>query len=111
MITVGGHFDDFGVMCEDIEDAKHLEGALKAHHPVKSDWQGEKHIVIDLAWNYSDTMSERQLATSVKGYVKKALHQFQHDSPSKPEHSPSKSMNHPTVGRRSSVPLWMIPGS
>ena len=52
--------DDFGVKYENIKDAKHLEEVIKKHYPIKSDWKGEKHIGIDLAWTCSDVMSERK---------------------------------------------------
>ena len=78
--------DDFGVKYTNKADAEHLEGVLKQNYPVKSDWKGEKYIGIDLDWDYL----ARKLVTTMKGYVKKALHQFQHEAPSKPEDSPSK---------------------
>ena len=52
--------DDFGAMCENTEDAKHLEAVTSEHHPVKSDWKGEKHIGIDLKGDYEN----RELTTS-----------------------------------------------
>ena len=38
------------------------------------DWTGDKYIGITLDWNYS----KRELRTSMPGYVKKALKQFNH---------------------------------
>ena len=78
--------DDVGGKYTREEDAKHLEAVIGKHCPIKSDWKEEKCIGIDLKWEHD----KRQVTTSMKGYVKKALHQFQHDSPSKPVHSPSK---------------------
>jgi hypothetical protein len=70
--------DDFGVKYVNLEDAKHLEQTLKTYYPIKSDWKGDKYIGIDLDWNNQ----ARTLRTSMKGYIKKALKQFQHPEPS-----------------------------
>ena len=78
--------DDFGVKYENIADANHLLNTITAEYPVKTDWTGEKYIGIDLKWDYT----KREVTTYMKGYVKKALHQFQHDTPHKPEWAPSK---------------------
>ena len=66
--------DDFGVSYVDKADALHLEAALKKNYPMTVDWTGDKYIGINLDWNYS----KRELRTSMPGYVKKALKQFNH---------------------------------
>lgn len=53
---------------------------------MKSYWKGERYIGIDLKWDYE----KRTLQTSMDGYVKKALLQFQHDIPKQHHHAPSK---------------------
>ena len=53
---------------------------------MKSDWKGERYIGIDLKWDYE----KRTLQTSMDGYVKKALLQFQHDIPKQHHYAPSK---------------------
>jgi hypothetical protein len=78
--------DDFGVKYTNKEDALHLEKTISDHYPMKSDWKGERYIGIDLDWNYE----ERTLKTSMKGYIKRALLQFQHPTPAKPVNSPSR---------------------
>ena len=61
--------DDFGVLYESKADAQHLESSLKEHYPITTDWSGDKYIGVDLEWNYD----KRELITSMKGYVKRAL--------------------------------------
>ena len=41
---------------------------------MKSDWTGSKYIGIDLDWNYR----KEQVILSIKGYVQKALKEYQH---------------------------------
>ena len=77
--------DDFGVCHQRQEDAEHLVASLKKHHPIKTDWTGSCHVGIDLHWDHNN----RTLKTSMKNYVKRALLQFQHPTPTKPQHSPS----------------------
>ena len=66
--------DDFGILYRSKADTKHLEAALTAHYPITKNWMGEKYIGIDLKWNYE----KRELITSMKGYVKRALQEFKH---------------------------------
>ena len=77
--------DDFGVGCENKDDAEHLVASLMHHHPIKTDWSGSRCVGIDLDWNHND----RTLKTSMKNHVKRALLQFQHPKPTKSQHSPS----------------------
>jgi len=78
--------DDFGVKYINKDDALHLEKTLQDAYPMKSDWKGERYIGIDLDWDYE----KRTLKTSMKGYVQKALIQFQHESPKQHHYAPSK---------------------
>ena len=66
--------DDFGVSYVDKADSLHLEAALKKDYPMTVDWTGDKYIGITLDWNYS----KQELRTSMPGYVKKVLKQFNH---------------------------------
>ena len=78
--------DDFGVCYKNKADAEHLINILERHYPIKADWKGDKYIGIGLGWGYGS----KALATSMKGYAKKALLQLKHGTPTKPCHSPSK---------------------
>jgi len=57
------------------EEALHLEKTLKDHYPIKSGWEGEYYIGIDLKWDYE----KQSLKTSINGNIKKVLFQFQHE--------------------------------
>ena len=78
--------DDFGVKYVNKEDAEHLESALKSNYPITTDWSGNKYIGINLDWNYK----KKEMRTSMPGYVKKALKQFNHSmQSSRRQDSPS----------------------
>ena len=87
--------DDFGVKYVNKEGALHLEKTLQDHYPMKSDWKGERYIGIDLKWDYEQCT----LATSMDGYVKKALLQFQHKMPKQTYSAPLK-YNIPQYGAK-----------
>ena len=53
---------------------------------MKTDWTGSKYIGINLDWNYK----KEQVILPMKGYVKKALKEYQHKAPSKPFDAPTK---------------------
>ena len=76
----------FGVQYFSKEDADHLINLVKANYPVKTDWTGSKYIGINLDWNYK----KEQVILPMKGYVKKALKEYQHKAPSKPFDAPTK---------------------
>ena len=76
--------DYFGVLYSSKADAKHLEAALTAHYTITTNWTGDKYIGIDLKWNYE----KRELITYMKGYVKRALQEFKHPTPTKTHHGP-----------------------
>jgi hypothetical protein len=78
--------DDFGVQYSNKEDANHLISSIEANYPVKTNWTGSKYIGIDLDWDYN----KREVKLSMKGYVKKALKEYQHTSPPKPYNTPTK---------------------
>ena len=67
--------------------ADHSINSIKVNYPVKIDWTGSKYIGIDSDWNYTKI---REVKLSMKGYVKKALKEYQHKAPSKPSDAPTK---------------------
>ena len=77
--------DDFGVAFENKEDVDALIKLLEGTYPCKCDWSGSRYVGVHLDWDYKN----RTLKTSMPGYVKKALLQFQHIRKGKPQHSPS----------------------
>ncbi len=79
--------DDFGVEYEHKQHAQHLLDALNNHYEaVSEDWAGTLFCGIQLSWDYN----RRTVDLSMPGYIKQALHKFQHPTPSKPQHAPHK---------------------
>ena len=70
---------DFRVKYVNKEDAQHLLNSIESNYPVKAYWTRKKYIGIDLDWN--DEKGEVKL--SMKGYVAKALKEYQHPPPPK----------------------------
>jgi hypothetical protein len=78
--------DDFGVQYFNKEDADLLISSIEANYPIKVDWTWSKYIGINLDWDYT----KREVKLSVKGYVKKALKEYQHKALTKPFDAPTK---------------------
>ncbi len=76
--------DDFGVKYSGKEHAEHLESVLKQHYPVKTEWDGKRYIGIFLDWDYN----KQQVHLSIPGYKDKALKQFNHPKPKRPQNQP-----------------------
>lgn len=75
--------NDFSVKYMNKKDINHLS---KERYKIKIDWNGSKYLGIDLKWHYN----EGYVILSMKGYVKKALREFLHRTPSKPVYGPTK---------------------
>ena len=67
--------------------ANHLKKSLEHWYDITTDWSGDKYVGISLKWDYKN----RILDTSVPGFVKSKLHEYQHPTPAKPQHAPSKA--------------------
>eukprot|EP00804_Cyclotella_cryptica_P013547 CCRYP_012910-RA/>CCRYP_012910-RA protein AED:0.33 eAED:0.31 QI:0/0/0/1/1/1/2/0/567 len=76
--------DDFEVKYVGKEHALHLKSVLKSYYPLSTDWIGNGYIGMRLDWDYHNC----KVHLSMPGYKAKALKQFQHKSPSEPQHSP-----------------------
>ena len=79
--------DDFGSKYVGKEHADHLIAVLKEHYELTEDCGGTKYCRITLDCDYE----KREVHMSMPGYVRKALVQFQHPVPKKPEHQPYES--------------------
>ena len=55
-------------------------------HPLKIDWTGAKYVGIDLDCDYE----KREVKLAMNGYVKRALQQFQHLTPTNHHYGPTK---------------------
>jgi hypothetical protein len=78
--------DDFGVKYERKKDVDHLLAVLEKHYTVEVDWKGSIYCGIELDWHYET--SNRYVEVSMPKYVPKVLQRFEHEAPSKPQHSP-----------------------
>ena len=66
--------NNFGVKHICREDAEELVSIFEQTYPCKCDWSGEQYIGVHLEWDYK----RQRLKTSMPGYVKRVLTQFQH---------------------------------
>jgi hypothetical protein len=87
--------DDFGVKYVGQENAAHLISALKALYQISVDWSGTLYLGLALKWDYDN----RTVAVSMPGYVRSALHKFQHTAPTRRQDAPH-SWNQPTYGAK-----------
>jgi hypothetical protein len=79
--------DDFGVKYFNQNDADHLIHALQTSgYAITIDMKGENYCGLKLEWNYD----KGYVDISMPGYVKAALHKFQHKPPSRPCRAPHK---------------------
>jgi hypothetical protein len=69
--------DDFGVEYVRREQAEHLMACIKKNYNISSDWNGTAYCGLTLDWNYED----RTVDLSLPGYIKAALHKYQHPTP------------------------------
>jgi hypothetical protein len=79
--------DDFGVKYVGKEHAEHLKSVIAKYYKMSTDWSGTRYIGITLDWDYPN----KKVHLSMPGYVAKALKQFQHHTPSSPQHAPFPS--------------------
>jgi hypothetical protein len=85
--------DDVGVKCVGREHAEHLMACIKKNYNISSDWNGHAYCGLTLYWDYTN----RTVDLSMPGYIKTALHKYQHAAPSRPEHAPH-TWNPPIYG-------------
>jgi hypothetical protein len=76
--------DDFGDKNVGLEHAAHLLACIKRNYSISSGWSGTSYCGLTLDWDYKD----RTFDLSMPGYIKAALHKYQHPAPARPEHSP-----------------------
>jgi hypothetical protein len=78
--------DDFAIKYVGKEHADHLLACLRQQYTMTTDWDCSNYIGLSVEWDYI----KRTCDISLPGYVKRALHRFQHTAPRRPEHAPSK---------------------
>jgi hypothetical protein len=87
--------DDFGVKYVGREHAEHLMACIKKNYNISSDWNGAAYCGLTLDWYYE----KRTVDLSMPGYIKSALHKYQHPAPARPEHAPH-TWNPPIYGAK-----------
>jgi hypothetical protein len=87
--------DDFGVKYVGREHAQHLMACIKNNYKISSDWNGRAYCGLTLDWDYKN----RTVDLSMSGYIKAALHKYQHAAPARPEHAP-RTWNPPIYGAK-----------
>jgi hypothetical protein len=78
--------DDFGVKYMGKEHAQHLIDALETDYTISKYWTGGLYFGITLKWDYE----HKHVDLSMPGYIKAALHKYQHPMPKRPQHAPHK---------------------
>jgi hypothetical protein len=69
--------DDFGINCIGHEHAEHLKASLEKHYEISSDRTGSAYCGLKIDWDYITKVLELYMP----GYIKSALHKFQHPNP------------------------------
>jgi hypothetical protein len=85
--------DDFGIKYVGREHINHLIDDIEEHYEFSKDWEGRLYCGITLKWDYD----ERTCDLSMPGYLRAAIHHFQHPHPALEQHSPNKWIE-PTYG-------------
>jgi hypothetical protein len=87
--------DDCGVKYVGREHAEHLMACIKKHYNISSDCNGRAYCGLTLEWDYTN----RTVDLSIPGYIKAALHKYQHAARARPEHAPH-TWNPPIYGAK-----------
>jgi hypothetical protein len=87
--------DDFRVKYVGREHSEHLMECIKKNYNISSDWNGSAYCGLTLEWDYKN----RTVDLSIPGYIKAALHKYQHAAPARPEHAPH-TWNPPIYGAK-----------
>jgi endonuclease I len=66
--------DGLGVKYSGREHAEHLIECIKKNYNISSDWKGSAYCGLTLEWDYK----KRTVDLSMPGYIKEALHKYQH---------------------------------
>jgi hypothetical protein len=64
-------------------------------YSISSDWNETAYCGLTLEWDYKNRMVD----LSMPGYIKAALHKYQHPAPTRPEHAPH-TWNPPIYGAK-----------
>jgi hypothetical protein len=87
--------DYFAVKYVGREHAEHLMACIKNNYNISSDWNGRAYCGLTLDWDYKNRTGD----LSMPGYIKEALHKYQHAAPARPEYPPH-TWNPPVYGAK-----------
>jgi hypothetical protein len=87
--------DDVGVKYVGREHAEHLMECIKKNYNISSNWNGSAYCGLTLEWDYK----KGTVDLSMPGYIKAALHKYQHAAPTRPDHAPH-TWNPPVYGAK-----------
>jgi hypothetical protein len=76
--------NNFGVKYINKADAKHLLAVLKKDYEFNTDGDGTRYLGLTIDWDYNAC----KVHLSMLGYIEKALVQFNHALPDKPQYQP-----------------------
>jgi hypothetical protein len=76
--------DNFGVCYTHRSDVKRFLATLCTKYRLTMDWTGSRYIGVTLSWDYL----KHTVELTMPGYISRALQQFQHPTPSQPQHYP-----------------------
>jgi hypothetical protein len=85
----------FGIKYVGQEHVEHLKASIEKHYEISCDWTGSAYCGLKLDWDYKSKFVD----LSIPGYIKAALHKFQHPTPIHPENTPH-TWNPPVYGSK-----------
>jgi hypothetical protein len=85
--------DDFGIQYVGRQHVDHLIQAIEEHYEFSKDWEGALYCGITIKWDYHNKTAD----LSMPGYIKAALHKYQHPTPRREQHAPH-DWTKPTYG-------------
>jgi hypothetical protein len=66
------------------KNAEHLKASIEKYYEISCDWTCSANCGLKLDWDYNN----KTVDISIPGYLKAALHKFQHPKHARPEHAP-----------------------
>ena len=90
--------NDFGIKKNLDQDLHHLIATLKKYYDISIDKEGLNYCRLTFDWHYR----EGYVDISIPKYVNKALAQFNHPTPNRPQYAPHK-WTKPTYGQKNTI--------
>jgi hypothetical protein len=96
--------NDFGVQYVGKEHAQYLIDALETDYTISKDWTGGLYCGITLKLDYEN----KHVDLSMPGYIKDALHKYQHPMPNRPQYA-QHNCTVPAYGQRIQYARYLTP--